>query len=147
MENNQSDSFLQMHLDYDSGNILRETVRWSRFLSIAGIVALLFFLLVFVVGYSEVIGSLSRLNVAMEGLAGLGGVIVTGVVVVCLAILGYTVYMLYRFSTLIRRGIELQDQAVFSEGMRCLKIYFIVGAVFSFIGLLGNVFSLAKFFI
>lgn len=146
MENNQPDSFLQMHLDNDSGNILRETVRWSRFLSVVGIIALSFFLLIFLVGYSEVVASLSRLNSAMEGLESLGSAIVIGIVAVCFAILGYTVYMLYRFSTLVRRGIEQQDQAVFSEGMRCLKVYFIVGAAFSFIGLLGNIFSLTRLF-
>lgn len=146
MENNQPDSFLQMHLDYDSGNLLRETVRWSRFLAIVGIIFLSFFLLVFVLGFSQVIASLSQLNLAMAGLASLGTALIIGIFAVGFAILGYTVYMLYRFSTLTRRGIEQQDQAVFSEGMRCLKVYFIFGAIFSFIGLLFNILSLANFF-
>jgi len=38
MEETPQESFLEMHLDYDGGNILRETIRWSRFLSIVGMV-------------------------------------------------------------------------------------------------------------
>ena len=97
MENNQQESFLQMHLDYDGGNILRETVRWSRFLSIAGIVVLAFILLVFAVAGTTLLAACTKLAPGLEELAGLGTALVICVVLVILAVLGYVVFMLYRF--------------------------------------------------
>ncbi|HWB90771.1 MAG TPA: hypothetical protein VG605_02925, partial [Puia sp.] len=58
----------------------------------------------------------------------------------------YVVFMLYRFSVLTRRGIERQDQVVFAEGMKCLKVYFIISGILALLGLLGNLLSLTKLF-
>lgn len=146
MENNQQESFLHMHLDYDGGNILRETVRWSRFLSIVGIVALATFLLAFALAGAALLPALSSLAPGIDSLAGLGSALLIIGVLVVLAIFGYLVYMLYRFSVLTRRGIDHQDQASFAKGMACLKIYFLISGIFAFLGLLGNLFSLTKLF-
>ena len=146
MENNQQESFLQMNLDYDGGNILQETVRWSRFLSIVGIVALSVAVLAFALAGTVLLAAFSKLAPGLEALAGLGSAIVITAVLVILAIFGYIVFMLYRFSVLTRRGIEQQDQAAFAEGMKCLKIYFIISGVLALMGLLANVFSLTKLF-
>jgi hypothetical protein len=54
--------------------------------------------------------------------------------------------MLYRFSVLIRKGIEHQDQIVFAEGMKCLKLYFLVSGILAVLTLLGNLLSLTKLF-
>lgn len=146
MENNQEESFLQMHLDYDGGNILQETVRWSRFLSVVGIIALSLCLLAFVLAGSALIGAFSKLAPGLEEVAGLGTAIVVSFVLVIFAVAGYVVFMLYRFSALTRRGIEQQDQALFAEGMKCLKVFFIISGILGILGLLGNLFSLTKLF-
>lgn len=146
MENNQQESFLHMHLDYDGGNILRETVRWSRFLSIVGIVALSIFLLAFALAGAALLPALSSLAPGIDSLAGLGSALLIVGVLVVLVIFGYLVYMLYRFSVLTRRGIDHQDQASFAKGMACLKIYFLISGIFAILSLLGNLFSLTKLF-
>ena len=146
MENNPQESLLQMNLDYDGGNILQETVRWSRFLSIVGIVGLSIALLAFALAGSALLALLPSFAPGIEGLAVLGSAIVIAVVVAFFAVCGYVVFMLYRFSTLTRRGIERQDQASFAEGMKCLKIYFIISGILALLGLLGNLFSLTKLF-
>jgi hypothetical protein len=146
MENNQQDSFLQMHLDYDGGNILRETVRWSRFLSIVGIIGLSICILAFILASSAIVAAFSRLAPGLEGMESLGGAIIIIIIVIVLAIFGFIVYMLYRFSVLTRKGIEHQDQAVFAEGMKCLKIYFLASGILAVLSLLSNLFSLTKLF-
>jgi hypothetical protein len=142
MENNQEESILEMHLDYDAGHILHETVRWSRFLSIVGIVGLSILVLVFALAGTAMVAVFSRFA---PGIAGIGGLLMV-VVLILLAVLGFEVYMLYRFSTLTRRGIDRQDQTLFAEGMKCLKLYFLVSGVLAVLSLLGNLASLPKLF-
>ncbi|MBS1974824.1 MAG: hypothetical protein JST13_10760, partial [Bacteroidetes bacterium] len=45
MEENANDSLASLNVDYDAGNILKETARWTRFLSIVGFVAVAIMLL------------------------------------------------------------------------------------------------------
>jgi hypothetical protein len=146
MENNQQESLLQMHVDYDAGNILRETVRWSRFLSIVGIVGLSVFALAFMLAGSALVAAFSKLAPGIEGLETMGGAILIVACLIVFAIFGYIVFMLYRFSTLTRKAIDQQDQALFNEGMKCLKIYFIINGVLAVLSLLGNLLSLTKLF-
>ena len=146
MENNQEDSFLQMHLDYDGGHVIQETVRWSRFLSIVGIVGLSLCLLAFAVAGTALLGAFYRLAPGLETLEGLGGAILIVVLLALFAIFGFTVFMLYRFSILTRKGIDQQDQGLFAEGMKCLKLYFLISGIFAILGVLGNLYSLTKLF-
>ena len=143
MENKQQEPILQMNLDYDGGNILKETVRWSRFLSIVGIIGLSIMVLLFALAGSMLLGLLARLA---PGLEDVGGALVMGAIIGVLLILGFVVYMLYRFSVLTRKGIEQQDQAAFSEGIKCLKTYFVTSGVLAILSLLANVLSLTKLF-
>lgn len=146
METDQQESFLQMHLDYDGGHILHETVRWSRFLSIVGFVGLALLVLVFALAGTALLAAFSQLAPGIAALGGLGGAIIFGIVLIIVAVCGFILYMLYRFSVLTRRGIERQDQAAFAEGMRCLKIYFVVNGIFALLGLVSNLSSLIKLF-
>lgn len=146
MDNNQSESLLQMHVDYDGGNILRETVRWSRFLSIVGIIGLSIFALVLLLAGSTLITAFSALAPGLEGLASMGGVILIVACLLFFAVFGYIVFMLYRFSSLTRKAIDQQDQALFAEGMKCLKIYFILNGVIAILSLLFNLLSITKLF-
>jgi len=146
MENNQQESFLQMNLDYDGGNILRETVRWSRFLSIVGIVLLSICLLALIMAGKYLIPALSSLMPGMENTANAAGALIMGVILLFVAIFGFAAYMLYRFSVLTRKGIEYQDQIVFAEGMKCLKLHFLICGILAALTLLGNLLSLTKLF-
>ncbi len=147
MENPQEQSLLQMNLGYDGGHILHETVRWSRFLSIVGIIAISLTVLVFALAGTALVAALPTLLPGIAGLADLGTVIIILVLLVVFAILGFTVFMLYRFSVLTRRGIDRQDQATFTGGIKCLKIYFIISGIFAILGLLGNFVSLINLFL
>lgn len=146
MENNQEEALLQMHLDYDGGNILNETVRWSRFLSIVGIIGVVLCALAFALAGTAVIAAFSRFAPGLEQLGALGGAVLIVVALAIFVLAGSVVYMLYRFSVLTRRGIEQQDQAVFAQGMSCLRIYFVISGLFALLGLLGDLFTLTKLF-
>lgn len=146
VENNQEEAILQMHLDYDGGNILNETVRWSRFLSIVGIIGLAICALAFALVGTALIAAFSRFAPGLEQLGALGGAVVIFVALGVIVLAGFVVFMLYRFSVLTRRGIQQQDQALFAQGMSCLRIYFVTSGIFALLGLLGNLFTLTKLF-
>jgi len=135
-----------MHLDYDGGHILTETVRWSRFLAIVGIVGLSICLLAFALAGTAVLAALSKLAPGLDTLAGLGSAIVIAALLVIFAVFVYVVYMLYRFSVLTRKAIDQQDQTILAEGMKCLKLYFVISGIFAILGLLGNLLTITKLF-
>jgi hypothetical protein len=146
MENNQQESFLQFHLDYDGGNTLKEAVRWSRFCAIVFIVLLSLFVLLILFLGSTIFAAFSQLMPSLAGLAGMGAAILIVACLIGFGIAGVLVYMLYRFSTLTRRGIEHQDQAAFSEGMKSLKNYFLISGIIAVLSLLLNFINISKLF-
>jgi hypothetical protein len=129
---------LEMHLDYDGGNTLQEAVRWSKFLSIVGIVGIGLLLMIILIGTPVAIASYGEL--IPEGV-GIIGVIVVAVVVYLL-VLGWAAIMLLRFSRLTRRGIELQDQKTFNRGLSCLKVFFIIVCLAVLLQLAANLYNL-----
>ncbi len=141
MEQNPPE-LLEMHLDYDGGNILRETVRWSRFLAIVGMVGVgIFFLLLLLAG-PRLITLYSSILPGIEAFAGLIIILFALILVVA----GTLVFMLYRFSVLTRRGIEAQDQALFNRGLKGLKVYFVINGILAVLSLLFTVLSLTSLF-
>ncbi len=140
MEEKSQESPFEMHLDDSGGNILRETVRWSRFLSIVGLAGVGICVLVAALGGSSLLAVYSR---TLPGIEAFTGFIILGILIV-LAVLGLLMYMLYRFSVLTRKGIETQDQSLFNRGLKGLKIYFLISGIFAILGLLFNLLNLAS---
>ena len=139
MEQNTPE-LLDMHLDYDGWNVLRETVRWSRFLAIVGMVGLGLMLLLVPLAGPRIITLYSAVLPGIEDFAWL----ILFVFLVIVAIAGLLVFMLYRFSILTRRGIETQDQAVFNRGLKGLKTYFLISGILALLSLLFNILSLTS---
>lgn len=134
MEENQQETLLTLNVDYDAGNILKETARWAKFISIVGIIAVAVMLLALALAGSYIITLYSQMFPGIQGFAG----IVIFLVFIAVAILGVMVFLLYRFSSLIKKGIDTQDQNVFNNGLNALKIYFIIGGVFAILSLIAN---------
>jgi heme/copper-type cytochrome/quinol oxidase subunit 2 len=111
-----------------------------------GIIGLSICVLAFALAGTGLLEELSRLAPVIEVLGAFAGAIVIVIVLVFLAVFGFIVYMLYRFSVLTRKGIDQRNQAIFAEGMKCLKVYFVISGIFALLGLLSNLFSLTKLF-
>ena len=142
MEENTPESLLDMHLDYDGGNRLRETVRWSRFLSVSGMVCIGLFALALIIGGPRAIAFYEESYPGLESF-------VIPIIILFLLLIGVmavSVFMLYRFSTMTRTGIERQDQAMFNRGLKGLKTYFLIGGALAILGLLFNILTLSSLF-
>jgi hypothetical protein len=145
MENtNEGDSqeVLGMSLDFDGGNTLQEAVRWSRFISIAGIVCggvlLLLLLLVgpiFMGKYAE----------ELPDAAGIIGLAIVLSAVYLGATIAAAVFLL-RFTSLMKKGIGTQDQRAFNSGLKNLKIYFLIAGILSVLLLGLYIFNLINQF-
>jgi hypothetical protein len=139
MENTQ-EPLIDLDVDYDTKNILTETARWTKFISIVGIIGVGLLLLCLLFAGTMITTLTSKM---MPGFEGYTGILISAVIIV-VAILGLMVSLLYRFSTLIKKGIEMQDQDAFNRGLSSLKTYFIISGVFAVLSLLANFGNLIK---
>jgi hypothetical protein len=142
MEENTPESLLDMHLDYDGGNTLRETVRWSKFFSIVGIVCLGLFILVFALAGPRIIALLGETYPNLEDM----GILYIILLLIVVLVGGCIVFMLYRFSILMRNGIESQDQVLFNRGLKGLKTYFLVSGILGLLALVFHLLTLTTLF-
>ena len=134
MEENPQETLLSLNVDYDAGNILKETARWTKFIAVVGIIGVAIVLLALALAGNYITTIYSKMFPGIQIFA--GAIIFFAFIVV--AILGFMVFLLYRFSTLVKKGIETQDQSIFNNGLNALKIYFIISGVFAILSLLGN---------
>jgi putative copper export protein len=129
---------LEMHLDYDGGNTLREAVRWSKFLSIVGIAGIGLLLVVGLIATPYVLNGYGQLTPESEG--------IIEVLLITLALyfsaLIAAAILLLRFSRLTKKGMDQEDQHIFNRGLKSLKITFIILGILSCLSLLGLLFSL-----
>jgi len=131
---------LEMHLDYDGGNTLREAVRWSKFLSIVGIAGIGLLLVVGLIATPYVLNGYGQLTPESEG--------IIEVLLITLALyfsaLIAAAILLLRFSRLTKKGMDQEDQHIFNRGLKSLKITFIILGILSCLSLLGLLFIRCK---
>jgi hypothetical protein len=142
MQENIPESLLDMQLDYDGGNRLRETVRWSRFLSVSGMICIGLFSLGLIIAGPKIIALYD------QSYPGLDNFVIPIIILffLLMGVLGISVFMLYRFSIMTRNGIEGQDQAMFNQGLKGLKTYFLISGALAILGLLFNILTLSSLF-
>jgi hypothetical protein len=140
MEENSHEPLIDLNVDHDASNSLNETARWTKFISIVGIIGVALLLICLAFAGTMVTALTSKM---MPGLESYSGILI-GILIIIVAILGLMVSLLYRFSTNIKKGIDTNDQELFNKGLNSLKIYFIISGVFALLSLLTNFTSLIK---
>lgn len=124
-----------LQVDYDSGSMFSEAGKWAKFLSIIGFIGIGICLLV--LAFSSTV-LLYGLNTVMPGLEIAGGLLI-GVIAIVLIFFAFLTFLLYRFATLVRQGVEQHNQVIFNDGIRSLKNYFLINGIVSLIGIVINV--------
>lgn len=130
-----NEPLFELQVDYDSGNSFSETSKWAKFLSIVYFVCIGLCVLFTAFASALIIQALATI---MPELGSVGGVIV-GVVIIALIIFTYLTILLYRFATQVKQGILNRDQALFNDGVKNLKNYFLIYGVFTLLALVLNV--------
>jgi hypothetical protein len=139
MEDNKPEILSDLPIDYDAGNTLKKILPWTKFISIAGIVFLGLILIILIFTSQRLSDSFKDNNPDLGNLWILS--MLVGVLVV-IVVFGYSLWMLLRFSILVKKALETQDQESFNKGIQSMKIYSIFIGVFAALGLISNIYNL-----
>jgi hypothetical protein len=139
MDQNTSDSLFELQVDSEAVAQFRDGTKWARFIALVSLAGILIVALVVTFAGASIKASLDQYapELGMVDMDMLGNIFVV-VVIIVLAIVGFIYILLYRFATLVRKGIQQRNQEVFNDGLKYLKYYCIVNGV---IALLGIIFS------
>ena len=128
---------------YKMGDSLHDTTKWCRFLGIVGVVFLSIFLIMLIVAGSSVAPAMAT---AFPGADQASNSLLILLAVVLVAVFVLLAFYLLRFAIYTRRGLEMRNQAIFNEGLKALKIYFIIYGVFGIVGVFTNAYGLLTIF-
>lgn len=136
----QHEPLFDLYVDHDSGASLAETTKWSRFVSVIIILGAAICLVLLGFGGTALLSVFEKLLPNAEIFAAA----LVFIVILIVAIFAIIAFYLFRFSTLTRNGIRMQDQQMFNSGLHALKIYFILTGIFGLLSLLTNLYNLVK---
>jgi hypothetical protein len=140
MEPDSKDLIVDLSIDQDASDALKETARWTKIIAVVGLVSLGLLLLVLLFSFSIIKTLFHKMMPNGEAYAGFA----IFVVMIAVAIIAYMLLLLFRFSTFTRKAIEFNDQPMFHRGLEALKTYFVIGGVFALIGVATDIFKLIK---
>ncbi len=144
----QRTSLLELEIDDVAVPSLRETSKWTKFLSVTCIVFIVLMLLAAFIASSAIAGIITRMG-AYSGSAGFGGGALAGgfiiaVVLIVAAILGVVTYFLYNFSIQVRKGVDFKNQPALEKGIASLKNFFMISAILGILGILSTLLALVR---
>jgi hypothetical protein len=137
MERNFDESLFDLQVDPEAGSHFRESSKWAKFLSVVSFIAIAIVLLFLMFAATTMTRAFQEFR---PEFAGAGGFFVA-VVLIGMLIVFFTSYLLFRFATLTRQGIERQDQVIFNRGLLALKNYFMIYGVIVMLALMLTIIS------
>lgn len=122
------------------GSYLIETSKWAKFISITfyictGLAVLFFCYMMF----STEVGPFSRYSVISDYMS-----VFAIIMVLAVAVIGVTYYFLLAFAKKMRTGIETENIEYVNAGLYNLKVHMIIIGCLLMLGILANLFQLAK---
>lgn len=117
-----SNSPSQLKLNNLSIGFLRETAKWTNFLSIVGFVMLGFIVLGAIFG-GALLASLSTVSEFGSGGA-IGGTFITILYLIFAAIYFFPIYYLYKFSGNMKRALASKDEDTLTKAFEYLKSHY-----------------------
>lgn len=143
MEQQFSDTTFELKVDYESGNSFKELIRWSNFVALFVLILTGLGLLILAIAGIGLLASSEDLKIGTfyEG-GSASGLIQMVLLVAFLLLFSVTAVLLFRFSSLCRRGFNHRDQSSFNKGLKALYNYFLVGLVLAVLGVISGLVEL-----
>ncbi|MES2328970.1 MAG: hypothetical protein V4539_05160 [Bacteroidota bacterium] len=143
----QSSSLFELQVDESAQTYLRDTTKWTRFISITYYVLMglmVFFLLIMLMFKDFVATAFSQNPTLSRFSTGTGMIIIIFAIImfVAIAVFLLVTYQLMRFSTQTKKGIDQQNQDALEMGVGSLKTYMVISGILGIIGLLFGVIQL-----
>ena len=122
-------------------NAIFEISRWSRLISLVGFAMGAFVVVVMLFSGATIFRQIEQsFNLQVQGLY--GALIIAFFIIFFIA--AAVLYFLYKAATLLKQGVLQNDTTLIAEGFIFLKKFFIVTAIISGLGMLGNFITLLK---
>ena len=135
MEQNQDQSLFDMNMDSSSQSHLLSISKWTKFISVTGLIVCGLVLLLVVSYGAEIVGQFSALLAFGEG--DLAGALIA-IVVVAVLIFGFWIFFLFRASSLLKKGLATRNTADLADGFKAMRNYFVFSFVISILSLLST---------
>lgn len=139
MEQKIQDSLSEfgLKLDDESRTSLYKTGRWTKFISVSvfSLGAMLFIFLF--AAKDKMVFYLNR-EMGIGESSGARFWFFFSMIIAVIAIIAAIYYFLFKFSVSIKKGFETESATLVNDGLRSLKIYFIITTIFSGLILLIN---------
>jgi hypothetical protein len=132
----QEQSLFDMKLDPISSEELLDTTRAQRAFGIV-ILSIVGLLVLGLIAGANKIGALIGLS-EMENLPGLTLGAVVAIVIIVVIVAGCMGWFAFRGATRLKTAIQSKDQLLFNQGLKDLKLFFIIYGITGIAGLLGN---------
>ena len=139
MEQDQPSSLFEMDMDYTAQANLLSISKWTRFISITGLVVGVLLLLLLATAGSRIIEQISAFTAFGEG--NFAGVLIAAIIIV-FAFAGTWLYFLFKASSLIKRGLQNRNTDILAQGFKAMRIYFVFSMIFSILSILGTLTSM-----
>jgi len=139
----QNSSLLELELDDMTSGILKEAAKWSRYIVITFYVCcalIVFGMLGLLMAGDTFIQAMETSLGEVAGTAGL--VMIMIVFLIVTAIVGLLAFLLGKFSSKVKQGVEQNNQHLISEGIAGLKNYLTITGVMGVLGLLVSLIQL-----
>lgn len=137
MEPNHDTLLFEMDIDGAAQQRLNTISKWTKFIGITVLVALILVVVAMALLFNEFIGQVSAL-LALDNQA--MGIIIAALVVAAALCLIWIIYML-RASSFIKQGLITQSSDRIAEGFKSFKVVFVVSIIFSALGILFTLLS------
>lgn len=133
-------SIFEPVLDREASEQVMETSRWQSMLGWLMLIGMGLLLVALFFGWNKITEKVNEFTQTNTG-----GVVMTfaGLIIILVVIVaGLMAFLLIRSGKKIREGVRHRNQAQFNDGLKDLKIFFIIFGILSILGLLGNLASL-----
>ncbi|GAB2812606.1 hypothetical protein [Ferruginibacter profundus] len=135
----------ELTIDNEASGYLVETSRWAKFIaitffSIVGLIVLFFAFYSDTLINSNTFSASSYENPDDFKTAFIIGLVVALVVIV--AVVGVTYYFLLAFANRIRKGLAAENITMVNDGLKALKVHYIIIAILSMISILISIYNL-----
>ncbi len=139
MDQDQSSSLFEMELDQSGQANILAISKWTRFISIVGIVCIALVLIALAASGQEILVNLGALySFGDSDLA------VTLLVLVLLVIAFFCVWVFFllKASNLLKKGIQGKNATDIADGFRAMKTFFILSVVISVFSILSTILNM-----
>jgi hypothetical protein len=130
----------RLYLSQEAQGFLKETVKWSYFLSIIGFVGI-GFMVILALFIGTIFSAISSMSGSINSMGILETGMISGIYLIIALLYFFPVYYLFQFSSKMKKAFKFNDKELITSSFEYLKSHY------KFIGILALIFTVLYAFI